>query len=307
MVRPAKTTDEEREASAPVDGDVLEPVGTATAQPPRFSLLLVDRDDEYGRRLGRELERMRGELSVMPPGDELLETLAALRPTALLVSLDEPDTNPFELLKKLRISSEWASLPVFLVGTRLDDELELRAYAEGAHAVLKRAESLAELTARLRGLNRELETPPATEPPLRSSGSAEPAQAGGGVPDVVVVEDDPSLQEMLEYSLRNRGYEIAQYSDGLEALRILQELETGNKRPVILLDVDLPGLDGFRILQDLADSRPGDFQVILCTMHRSEAAQVLALQSGAVDYLVKPLRVPILIAKLERLLGTAQE
>lgn len=304
MVRPATTTDKKREPSGPADSDVPESVVTATAQPPRFSLLLLDRDEDYSRQLGEALERIGGEVHLVPPGHELLDTLKAVRPTALLVCLDEPDTNPFELLKHLRTSSEWASLPVFLVGTRLDGELELRAYAAGAHAVLKREGSLRELSARLRGLKLQRETRRASEPPLSSSGPTEPARVGG-VPDVVVVEDDPSLQEMLEYSLQNRGYEIAQYSDGSEALRVLQELETGNKRPVILLDVDLPGLDGFRILQELGDSRPGDFQVILCTMHRSEAAQVLALQSGAVDYLVKPVRMPILIAKLERLLGAS--
>jgi DNA-binding response OmpR family regulator len=44
--------------------------------------------------------------------------------------------------------------------------------------------------------------------------------------------------------------------------------------------------------------------VILCTVHSSEATQVLGIQSGAVDYIVKPFRMPIVLAKVERLLGS---
>ncbi len=123
------------------------------------------------------------------------------------------------------------------------------------------------------------------------------------VPDVIVIEDDTALLEMLEYSLENRGYSIRTYADGLEALAALRDLKTGDKRPVVLLDVDMPGLDGFRVLQEIGLARPGAYQVILCTVHSSEAAQVLGIQSGAIDYLVKPLRMPIVVAKVERLIG----
>jgi DNA-binding response OmpR family regulator len=80
-------------------------------------------------------------------------------------------------------------------------------------------------------------------------------------------------------------------------------MDTAGQRPVVLLDVDLPGIDGFRVLHELSGSRPGDYQVILCTIHNSEATQVLGIQSGALDYLVKPLRMPIVLAKVERLIG----
>lgn len=123
------------------------------------------------------------------------------------------------------------------------------------------------------------------------------------VPDVIIVEDDPSLLEMLRYALTNRGYQTLSFSNGLDALRAMREMDTAGRHPVVLLDVDLPGIDGFRILHELSGSRPGDFRVILCTVHNSEATQVLGLQSGALDYLVKPLRMPIVLAKVERLVG----
>ena len=140
--------------------------------------------------------------------------------------------------------------------------------------------------------------------PLRDLADARVAEAA--VPDVILVDDDPSLLEMLRYAMSNRGHKTLSLSNGLDALRTLRELDTGNRRPVVLLDVDLPGLDGFRILHELGNCRPGDYQVILCTVHSSEATQVLGIQSGAVDYIVKPFRMPIVLAKVERLLRPAR-
>ncbi len=148
-------------------------------------------------------------------------------------------------------------------------------------------------------------SPPA---PARADGGA---GAGFGVrpatsvavPDVIIVEDDPSLLEMLRYALTNRGYQTLSFSNGLDALRALREMDTAGQKPVVLLDVDLPGIDGFRILHELAGSRPGIYQIIMCTIHNSEATQVLGIQSGALDYLVKPLRMPIVLAKVEALIG----
>lgn len=142
-------------------------------------------------------------------------------------------------------------------------------------------------------------------PPPDTRRAAGPGGAGSSnaVPDVVLVEDDPALLEMLRYALTNRGYSTLSFSNGLDALRALSELDTAGRRPVVLLDVDLPGLDGFRILHELGSARPGSYQVILCTVHSSEATHVLGIQSGALDYLTKPLRIPIVLAKVERLLG----
>ena len=96
----------------------------------------------------------------------------------------------------------------------------------------------------------------------------------------------------------SQGREITLFDEGRPQrdFTYIEDIITG---VLAAVDADLE----YQII-NLGNSRPGDYQVVLCTIHRSEAAQVLALQSGAVDYLVKPLHIPILIAKLERLLGT---
>jgi len=140
------------------------------------------------------------------------------------------------------------------------------------------------------------------------SGAGAPAPAGapgapGTVPDVVVVEADPALLDMLRSQLVNRGYATLGFSDGREALQVLRALDTAGRRPVVLFDVDAPGLDGQRILRELGDARPGEYRVILCTAHPGRALGAPGVRPGALDHLTRPLRLPIVLAKLERLLG----
>jgi len=132
-----------------------------------------------------------------------------------------------------------------------------------------------------------------------SKGNGKP---NGEIPDVIVVEDDRVAVEMLEYAFTNAGYSVTSFMDGSTALAGLLELETGSRKPVVLLDVDLPGTDGFKILREINAARPDAYQIVMCTMHKSEASQVLGFKSGAVDYLVKPLRFPVVMAKVRRLL-----
>jgi CheY-like chemotaxis protein len=127
--------------------------------------------------------------------------------------------------------------------------------------------------------------------------SANPA-AGTPVPDVVVVEDDPSLTEMLRYALQATGYSYQHYGTGPDALEALLALQTGKRRPLVLLDVDLPGLDGFSLYERLRAARPEGFAVVFFTVHATEAEQLRAYRAGVIDYVTKPVNMRILMAKI---------
>ncbi len=275
------------------------PDTVVAAQPDQVDVaaLVLDTDTEFVQSLAQRLEKLGCHLECTAEGTPLEEDLARLHPSCLVLSRDEPDVDALVTVAHLRASSRWSSIPIFLVGDRLGTDAALAAYGAGADAALSktRSEGMNELVARIMGAaHREEEV---TVPPAESFVEAPDSE----VPHVVVVEDDPSLIEMLNYSLSGQGYRLEFHANGREALEALLDMKTGSRRPVVLLDVDLPGMDGFRILHELSTSRPGDFQVIMATMHRSEAAQVLAIESGALDYIVKPLSLPITLAKIERL------
>ncbi len=276
-----------------VTGGVAVPDEPAAGAP----VLLVDGDEDFGQAFALRLKRLGCRMVSLADFSNLEEELLSQRPAALVLSDDGPGVPAVELVATLRACDRWKQLPIFVIGQRLGTETALRAYAAGADAALSktRASGLTELTARVLGAVRR-----AGDETARRGATSHPA--GARVPDVVVVEDDAALIEMLTYSLSNQGYELLFYDNGREALEGLLQMATGDRRPVVLLDVDLPGMDGFRVLQELSEERPGDFQVIMATMHSGEAAQVLAIESGALDYIVKPLSIPITLAKVERLL-----
>lgn len=117
-------------------------------------------------------------------------------------------------------------------------------------------------------------------------------------PDVVVVEDDTDLSAMLQYALRAAGFSFRAFPNGRLALDHLLAMKVQGKRPFVLLDVDLPGMDGYSLHERLAAERPGVFSVVFVTVHAGESDQLRALRGGAVDYLTKPLNLRILMAKM---------
>jgi CheY-like chemotaxis protein len=128
-------------------------------------------------------------------------------------------------------------------------------------------------------------------------------QIGTEVPDVVLVEDDAALVDLITFGLEARGYRFVHYQNGREALAGLQALDTGDATPVLLLDVDLPALDGYSIFETLQRDRPGKFRVVFMTVHGTEAEQLRGLEAGAVDYLVKPVSLRVALEKLRHWVG----
>ncbi|HEV2751370.1 MAG TPA: response regulator [Gemmatimonadales bacterium] len=144
----------------------------------------------------------------------------------------------------------------------------------------------------------------APHPPQPPSPPPPPARPEGTqVPDIVVVEDDPALADLLEYGLRSRGYHFASFRNGREALDHLLALDTGSARPLLLLDVDLPALDGYSILAALQRERPDAYRVVFTTVHGDESEQLRGLEAGALDYLVKPISLRVALEKIRRWVG----
>jgi CheY-like chemotaxis protein len=146
--------------------------------------------------------------------------------------------------------------------------------------------------------------PPAERalPPLRA---APPQAEPNDVPEVIVVEDDPALAELLTFGLEARGYRFLHFRNGREALDLLKKLDTQGSRqpPLLLLDVDLPALDGYSIFEELQQECPGKFRVVFTTVHGSETEQLRGLEAGAMDYMVKPMSLRVALEKIRRWVG----
>ena len=117
-------------------------------------------------------------------------------------------------------------------------------------------------------------------------------------PDLVIVEDDATFVEMLRYALESSGFTFLHYATGPDALNGLLSLAVGPRVPIVLLDVELPGLDGFTLHERLRVERPGVFATVFLTARAGEAEQLRAYRAGAIDYVSKPVNLRILMAKI---------
>jgi DNA-binding response OmpR family regulator len=113
---------------------------------------------------------------------------------------------------------------------------------------------------------------------------------------VLVVEDEPTLLETLEYNLTRQGYEVYTAADGLTALEIARR-----ERPdAIVLDIMLPGLDGLEVCRILR--REMNVPILMLTARADEVDKVVGLEVGADDYLTKPFSMRELLARVKALL-----
>jgi DNA-binding response OmpR family regulator len=116
---------------------------------------------------------------------------------------------------------------------------------------------------------------------------------------VLVVEDDPSIRELVSLHLGLDGYRVTAVADGREGLQLAQQ----QPFDVLILDLMLPGLDGISLCR--AVRREGanrDIPILMLTARGEESDKVVGLESGADDYLTKPFGVRELVARVNALL-----
>jgi len=119
---------------------------------------------------------------------------------------------------------------------------------------------------------------------------------------ILVVEDDPPIRRGIVDALGFAGYETFEAGDGDAGLEAALRLQPD----LVLLDVMLPGQDGFCVLEQLRGSLPG-LPVIMLTARGSEEDRVRGLRRGADDYVVKPFSPPELLARVEAVLRRSAE
>ena len=115
---------------------------------------------------------------------------------------------------------------------------------------------------------------------------------------VLVVEDDPSIAELVQYNLEKNGYEVTVAGDGEQGLA-----QARKSRPdFVILDLMLPGIDGLEVCQSMRrDPALADLPIIMLTARSSETDMVVGLTVGADDYVPKPFSPSVLVARIKAL------
>jgi CheY-like chemotaxis protein len=117
---------------------------------------------------------------------------------------------------------------------------------------------------------------------------------------ILVVDDEPAIRETLSFMLEMEGFAVAVAKDGEEALEQVQKLQP----TVVLLDVMMPKLDGYKVCQAIkGQPETAKVKVIMLTAMGQAADRARALAAGADAYVAKPFDEEALIALLRRLSG----
>lgn len=112
---------------------------------------------------------------------------------------------------------------------------------------------------------------------------------------ILIIEDDPEIQEMLKYSFAQEGWKLIHAMTGEEGLKHLEK----EKVDCVILDIMLPGTDGFKVLKKIrANESFLNLPLIMCTARSEEADIVAGLELGADDYVVKPYSPRVLAARI---------
>jgi two-component system phosphate regulon response regulator PhoB len=121
---------------------------------------------------------------------------------------------------------------------------------------------------------------------------------------ILIIEDDPGIQELLAHSMSREGWKLLQAKTGEEGLKLLK----GRKVNCILLDIMLPGMDGLKVLKKIKEiEQCKNVPVIMTTAKGEEADIVSGLELGADDYVVKPYSPKVLIARIRAGLRRQEE
>lgn len=118
-------------------------------------------------------------------------------------------------------------------------------------------------------------------------------------PLLVIIDDEEDILELLSYNFKREGYKVAAFERAALALDFL-----ANHRPVaILCDWMMPGMDGLELLRQIKGNLAmADIPFVMVTCKGEKSAQRLAMAEGVTDFIVKPIRVQDLVARVRSLL-----
>jgi PAS domain S-box-containing protein len=255
-------------------------------------LLLVDDDTVTLQVLSKTLApyaRMRFARS----GAEAIKAVEAELPDSLILDVNMPGLGGMDVLAQLRGRPASAQLPVILVTSASDEALEATALQIGAQDFVRKPFQPELLVDRMRALLR-----------LSALRARQPATGNLRSARILLVDDDPLAIESLRSTLAPLGACLLAAADGEEALDHMRE----DVPDLVLLDAQMPRLDGYAVCQAMqTDPVLSQVPVAFVSVHAEAKYETLGFAVGASDFLAKPFKPDVLLARVRKLLQLRSE
>lgn len=262
---------------------------TVSKAPPqsRLPLLLMVEDDQIFSAVFRSVATSEGfEIVVLETGKICLQTAKQIRPDAIILDVELPDTTGWEILTELRQDEATQRIPVhFFSGQPLERDLE----ESGAQGYSVKPISRAQISETLRTLRGLIEA---------DSGISVDTLPGLAGRTVLLVDDDMRSLFSLTQILESSGLHVIQACDGADALeKISENIE---RLDCVLMDVMMPVMDGIQATKKIRSELNVPYlPIIALTAQAMSADRGRCLQAGANDYLAKPFEVSELLTAVE--------
>ena len=115
---------------------------------------------------------------------------------------------------------------------------------------------------------------------------------------ILIVDDSSSMRFAVRATLENRGYQVQEASDGVEALKLAKQ----HRFDLVLTDINMPKMDGFRLIENLREMMPYRFiPIVTLTTHSDKTSRQRAKEAGATGWIVKPFTVDQLTDTMAKL------
>lgn len=262
----------------------------------RPELLLVDDDPIAIEVLSHMLSGF-ARLRFARTGAEALRLAREHCPDLMLLDEEMPGMSGLEVLQALQADATLSRLPVIVITSHRSADLEAEVFARGAVDFLPKPLSTPQVLSRVQAqlrlkriaLHAE-RMPPSFPPPKDAS--------------LLVVDDDIGAIQTLQSTLQALVGRIRFATNGAQALELMLE----DPPDLVLLDVQMPGMDGFEVCRTMtADPVLRQIPIALLTRFSDVENEAKGLDAGATDFIAKPYQVPVLIARVRNLLRIKHE
>lgn len=262
------------------------------------SVLIADDSMTVRKVTSRLLKRHDMNVVTAKDGVDTLAQLHQRKPDVVLLDIAMKHMDGFEVISSIREDEQLKDLPIVLITSHDTQENRERASQVGVHALLKKPYKETELLETIQEIIQEsaVQAPEVTETASVETIEARPTDY---VPTVMVVDDSITVRRMTERFLERNNLAAVTARDGVDALTQLQE----KKPDVILLDVEMPRMDGFELTVSIRnDEQLKDIPIVMITSRTGKKHRDHALDLGVNVFMDKPYIENELLVTIKQLL-----
>jgi two-component system cell cycle response regulator len=269
-------------------------------------IMIVDDEPLNIKLLAARLNQGKYDIITTYSGEEALEKVFEFLPDLILLDIMMPGLDGYEVARRLKGDPRTSDIPIIMITTLDDADDKHKALEVGADEFLNKPVDPAELQIRVQSLLRLKEYREQLTGRTESKKAFTPAsfdepltEQAGGLPVVLLVEDDKKDAKLLKTYLHDGSYHVRITPNGEDALFLCGQ---GNV-DVVLLDLVLPGLDGFEVCQQLKENKDSrNIQVVIITSLQDLDSRIKGIELGADEFLAKPINKQEIRARVNALL-----